>query len=78
MDLAIQLATNDKFIREETIRDIKDYNFKSLLTQSKRGEKLIATLSANKKSIYYILGDEIMELGTGRNLLTNKTRDYDH
>ena len=78
MDLAIQLATNDEIIREETIRDLKDYNSKSLLTQSKRGENLVAMLSANKKKIQYLLGDEIIELGTRNNILKNKVSECDH
>ena len=52
MDLAKQLATNDKFSKEETLRDIKDYKSQSLLTQSKRKEELVAMLSANQEGFF--------------------------
>ena len=42
MELAIQLASNEKTTRKETQRNLKDCNTQSLLAQSKRGEKLIA------------------------------------
>ena len=45
MDLAIQLSTNDKK-REERIRDLKDFKSKSSFTQAKRGEEIVAVLSA--------------------------------
>ena len=37
MELAEQLASNDKIIREETIQDLIDYKTRSIITQSKRG-----------------------------------------
>ena len=46
MDVAIQLASNEKIIREATIRDLKECESQSLLTQAKRGEELVATLPA--------------------------------
>ena len=63
MELALQLASDDKLRREETLRGLKDYKSTSLLTQPKRGDDLVALLPANKKGIF-ILGDEIMKLDT--------------
>ena len=38
MDLAKQLPSYDKFIEEETIQFMKDYDSQSLLAQVKRDE----------------------------------------
>ena len=61
----------DKKLREETIRDLKDYKSQSILTQAIR-EEFLTTLPAVKRR-YNILGDEIMELDTENIILKNKT-----
>ena len=46
MDIAIQLASNDKIVRAETIQDIKDHKSLSLLTKAKGGEDMVAMIPA--------------------------------
>ena len=36
MELAMQLSSNDKTVRNETIQDLKDFNQQSLTTQAKK------------------------------------------
>ena len=35
MDLAIQIISNDKTVRSNTIQDLKDFNSQSLATQAR-------------------------------------------
>ena len=39
MDLAMQIISNDKTVRSETVQDLKDFNLQSLTTQAKKGEQ---------------------------------------
>ena len=41
MELAIQIISNDKTVRNDTIQDIKNFNSQSLTTQAKQGEQLV-------------------------------------
>ena len=50
MKLAMQLSSNDKTVRNDTIQDLKDFNQQSLATQAKKGEQLVSLMPANKKS----------------------------
>ena len=36
MELAMQLSSNDKTVRDDTIQDSKDFNQQSLTTQAKK------------------------------------------
>ena len=63
MDLPKPPAPNDKDIRQETIRDLIAKEPKAILTQSKKGEELVAMLTANKKG-FEIMRDEIMQADT--------------
>ena len=36
MELAIQISSTDKTVRNDTIQDLKDFNQKSLTTQAKK------------------------------------------
>ena len=74
MELAIQLASNDKTVREETIQDLKNFESQSSMTQAKTGERLLAFLPAIEKR-FITLGDEVMELKTEIFILKNIRRD---
>ena len=39
MELARQIISNDKTVRNDTIQDLKDFNQQSLTTQAKKGEQ---------------------------------------
>ena len=50
MELAMQISSNDKSVRNDTIEDLKDFNSQSLSTRAKKGEQLVAMMPAIKKS----------------------------
>ena len=76
MELAIQISSIDKSVRNDTIEDLKEFNSQSLQTQAKKGEQLVAMMPAIKKS-FNLLGDEIVDLSTENDALKNKIGDYD-
>ena len=45
----MQLSSNDKTVRNDTIQDLKDFNQQSLTTQAKKGEQLVSLMPAIKK-----------------------------
>ena len=63
IELAIQFASYDRSIREETIRDSKDFNSQTILTHSKKRKELEATLPATMKG-YHAYGFDFVDLDT--------------
>ena len=53
MDLAMQISSSDKTVRNDTIQDIKEFNNQSLRTQAKKGEQLIFMMPAIIKLLIY-------------------------
>ena len=76
MELAMQLSSNDKTVRNDTIQDLKDFNQQSLTTQAKKGEQLTSMMPAIKKA-FNLLGDDIIELSTENDVLKNQIGEYD-
>ena len=76
MELAMQLSSNDKTVRNDTIQDLKEFNQQSLKTQAKKGEQLVGMMPAIKKA-FNLLGDDIVELSTENDALKNKIGSYD-
>ena len=76
MELAMQLSSNDKTVRNDTIQDLKDFNQQSLTTQAKKGEQLVSMMPAIKKA-FNLMGDDIIELSTENDALKNKIGSYD-
>ena len=76
MEIAIQINSNDKSVRNDTIEDLKEFNSQSLLTRAKKGEELVALFPAIKKA-FNLLGDDIVELSTENDALKNKIGSYD-
>ena len=72
----MQLSSNDKTIRNDTIQDLKDFNQQSLTTQAKKGEQLVSMMPAIKKA-FNLMGDDIIELSTENDALKNKIGSYD-
>ena len=72
----MQLSSNDKTVRNDTIQDLKDFNQQSLTTQAKKGEQLVSMLPAIKKA-FNLLGDDIVDLSTENDALKSKIGDYD-
>ena len=63
MDLAMQIISTDKTVRNDTVQDLKEFNSQSLATQAKKGEQLVSMMPAIKKA-FNLLGDDIVELST--------------
>ena len=76
MEVAIQLISNDKTVRNDTVQDLKEFNQQSLTTQAKKGEQLVSMMPAIKKA-FNLLGDDIIELHTENEALKNQIGDYD-
>ena len=72
----MQLSSNDKIVRNDTIQDLKDFNQQSLSTQAKKGEQLTSMMPAIKKA-FNLLGDDIIELSTENDVLKNQIGEYD-
>ena len=60
MELAMQIVSNDKTVRSDTIQDLKEFNSQSLTTQAKKGEQLVSMMPAIKKA-FNLIGDDIVE-----------------
>ena len=76
MELAMQLISNDKTVRNATIEDLKEFNSQSLSTRAKKGEQLVSMMPAIKKA-FNLLGDDIVDLSTENDALKNKIGDYE-
>ena len=72
----MQLSSNDKTVRTDTIEDLKEFNQQSLTTQAKKGEQLVSMMPAIKKA-FNLMGDDIIELSTENDALKNKIGSYD-
>ena len=76
MELAMQISSNDRTVRNDTIQDLKDFNQQSLTIQAKKGEQLVSMMPAIKKA-FNLLSDDIVELSTENDVLKNKIGSYD-
>ena len=72
----MQLSSNDKTVRNDTIQDLKDFNQQSLTTQAKKGEQLVSMMPAIKKA-FNLLGDDIIEVSTENDVLENQIGEFD-
>ena len=72
----MQLSSNDKIVRNDTIQHLKEFHQQSLTTQAKHGEQLISMMPAIKKA-FTLMGDDIVELSTENEALKNKIGSYD-
>ena len=72
----MQLISNDKTVRNDTIEDLKEFNSQSLSTRAKKGKQLVSMMPAIKKA-FNLLGDDIVDLSTENDALKNKIGDYD-
>ena len=72
----MQLSSNDKTVRTDTIQELKEFNQQSLTTQAKKGEQLVSMMPAIKKA-FNLMGDDIIELSTENDALKNKIGSYD-
>ena len=49
----MQIISNDKTVRNDTIQDLKEFNQQSLTTQAKKGEQLVFMMPAIKKAFNF-------------------------
>ena len=49
MELAMQIISNGKTVRSNTVNDLKEFNNQSLKTQAKKAEQLVSMVPAIKK-----------------------------
>ena len=76
MELAMQIISNDKTVRSNTVQYSKYFNSQSLSTQAKKGEQLVSLMPAIKKA-FDLMGDHIVELSTENQSLEIKIGSYD-
>ena len=76
MELAMQIFSNDKTVRNDTVQDLKEFNSQSLATQAKKGEQLVSMMPAIKKA-FDLMGDDLVDLSTENDALKSKIGDYD-
>ena len=76
MELTMQIISNDKTVRNDTVQDLKEFNSQSLATQAKKGEQLVSMVPAIKKA-FDLMGDDIVDLSTENDALKRKIGDYD-
>ena len=72
----MQIHSNDKTVRNDTVQDLKEFNSQSLATQAKKGEQVVSMMPAIKKA-FNLLGDDIVKLSTENDALENKIGSYD-
>ena len=72
----MQISSNDRTVRSDTIQDLNDFNQQSLTIQAKKGEQLVSMMPAIRKA-FDLLRDDIVELSTENDVLKNKIRSYD-
>ena len=71
----MHLISSDQTVRDNTIEHLKDFNSQTLSTRSKMGEQLVSMMPAIKKA-FNLLGDDIVDLSTENDALTEKIGDY--
>ena len=76
MELAMQIISTDKTVRNDAVNDLKNFNNQSLATQAKKGEQLVSMMPAIKKD-FDLMGDDIVDLSTGNDALKSKIGDND-
>ena len=72
----MQIISNDKTVRNDTIQDLKELNSLSLSTQAKKGEQLVSMMPAIKEA-FKLMGDDIVELIVENESSKNQIGEYD-
>ena len=72
----MQIISNDKTVRNDTIQDLKDFNQQSLTTQAKKGEQLVSMMPAIEKACN-LMGVDIVDTSTENDALKSKIGAYD-
>ena len=59
----MQINSNSKTERNDTIQDLEEFNSQSLSTRAKKGEQFVSMMPAIKKA-FDLMGDDIIDLTT--------------
>ena len=70
----MQIISNDKTIRNDTVQDLKEFNSQSLSTRAKKGGQLVSMMPAIKKA-FDLMGDDLVELSVENESLKNQKSD---
>ena len=73
MELAMEIISTDKTVRNDTIQDLKEFNSQSLSSQAKKEEQLTSMMPAIKKA-FNLLGDDLVDLHTENESLKKLNR----
>ena len=76
MELALQIISNDKKVKNDTIQDLKEISSQSLSTQAKKGKQLVSMMPAIKKA-FNLMGVDRVELSTKNDALKSKIGYHD-
>ena len=72
----MQIGSTNQRVRDNTLRDLKDFNQQSLSTRAKKGEQLVSMMPAIKEA-FTLMGNDIVDLSTENDALKEKIGDYD-
>ena len=72
----MQIISNDKTVKNNTIQGLKEFNQQSLTTQAKKGKQLVSMMPAIKKA-FNLMGDNTVELSVENESLKNQIGEYD-
>ena len=73
----MQIFSNDKTVRSETVQGLKEFHSQSLSTRVKKREQLVLMMPAIEKA-FDLMDDDIVELSTENETLKNQIGDHDH
>ena len=76
MELAKPIIFNDKTVRKNTVKNLKDCNSQSLITQAKKRVQLVSKMLVFEKD-FDLMGNDIVDLSTENEPLKNKIGSYD-
>ena len=72
----MQIGSTNQKVRNNTIKDLNDFNQQSLSPRAKKGEQLVSMMPAIKEA-FTLLGNDIVDLSTENDALKEKIGDYD-
>ena len=72
----MQIVSNDNTVRKDKLQGLKDFILQSVVKGAKKGKQLVSMTPAIKKA-FDLLGDDIVELSSEKELLKNKIGTYD-
>ena len=72
----MQIISNDKTVRSDTIQELKEFNSQSLTTPAKKVAQLVSMMPANKNA-FNLMGNDIVELSVENESLKNQIGDYE-